>query len=661
MTALAAVFQRDGRPIDRAALGRVANALKPFGTAKTEPWCDGPAGLVWIAGGCFAPENTLDSQPVPAGGRLLLFDGLLAHRRQLADALGLAPRRAAEDADSALFARAWERWGEDAALRAEGEFAAVVWDPRRRVLVAVCSPLNAPPLYYAVDRRRAIVATTPSAVFAWGDLPRALDDGILASNLINDYGDGRRTCYKGVNSLLPGEALTAAPKAMRVRRYYALAERVRPVRLAKDTDYVDAANELLRDAVASGMRAVETPAISLSGGLDSSAVAVAALDHLADRGDAAPLVSFTATETPGWDGRVKTAEVGDVTHRVPVLARMYPRLDTRFFDVGDLSFERLLQLEQRMIELTELPPRSRSWLRIVYKTAVLVAESGRNVLLNGGGGNNTLSYDGLARLASLLRAGRLPSLLRESAGGPAGTRLGRLSPVLHYGIYRNLPRRLHGAVRRLVYGQRGWVDVCPIHPRFARANRVDERVRENGFDPYYRGRESVRKVMFGRWELHARRHQARAPQRSMQAIAGIQARLPMHDRRLVEWALGIPDEQHLDGGQSRRLMRRMMKARLPPEILTGPRGRSGSDWHLLAARELPEIRATLESWRSEPGVAERIDLERCLRLVDAWPQATPVRRQDHPDHQFIRHGLDHALAAGRFIRWAEGGGNWAAT
>ena len=661
MTALAAVFQRDGQPIDRAALGRVANALKPFGTAKMEPQCDGPAGLVWIAGGCFVPENTLDSQPVSAGGRLVLFDGLLAHRRQLVDALGLAPRRAAEDADSALFARAWERWGEDAALRVEGEFTAVVWDPRRRVLAAVCSPLKALPLYYAVDRRRAIVATTPSAIFAWGDLPRTLDDEVLASNLINDYGDGRRTCYKGVNSLLPGEALTATPQAMRVRRYYTLAERVRPVRLAKDADYVDAANELLRDAVASGMRAVETPAISLSGGLDSSAVAVAALDHLADRGDAAPLVSFTATETPGWDGRVKTAEVGDVTHRVPVLARMYPRLDTRFFDVGDLSFERLLQLEQRMIELTELPPRGRSWLRIVYKTAVLVAESGRNVLLTGGGGNNTLSYDGLARLASLLRAGRLPSLLRESAGGPAGTRLGRLSPVLHYGIYRNLPRRLHGAVRRLVYGQRGWVDICPIHPRFARANRVDERAREKTFDPYYRGRESVRKVMFGRWERHARRHQTRAPLRSMQAIAGIQSRAPMHDRRLVEWALGIPDEQHLDGGQSRRLMRRMMKARLPPEILTGPRGRPGSDWHLLATRELPEIRATLESWRSEPGVAERIDIERLLRLVDAWPQATPVRRQDHPDHQFIRHGLDHALAAGRFIRWAEGGGNWAAT
>ena len=661
MTALAAVFHRDGQPIDQAALGRVANALKPFGTAKAEPWRDGPAGMVWTAGGCFVPENTLDSQPVSADGRLVLFDGLLAHRRQLVDALGLAPRRAAEDADSALFARAWERWGADAALRVEGQFAAAVWEPRCRVLTAVCSPLNAPPLYYAIDRRRAIVATTPGAIFAWGDLPRVLDDAVLASNMINDYGDGRQTCYKGVHSLLPGEALTVSPKSMRVRCYYKLAERVQPVRLAKDADYVDAANELLRDAVASGMRTVEIPAISLSGGLDSSAVAVAALDHLADRGDAAPLVSFTATETPGWDGRVKTAEVGDVTHRVPVLARMYPRLDARFFDVGDLSFERLLQLEQRMIELTELPPRSRSWLRIVYKTAVLVAESGRNVLLNGGGGNNTLSYDGLARLASLLRAGRLPSLLRESAGAPQGRRLGRLSPVLHYGIYRNLPHRLHGAVRRLVYGQRGWVDISPIHPRFARANRVDERARENGFDPYHRGHESVRNALFGRWESHVRQHTTRATARSLQAITGIQTRTPMTDRRLVEWCLGIPDEQHLGGGRSRRLMRRMMEGRLPPEILTGPRGRSGSDWHLLATHELPEVRATLESWRGEPGVAERIDIERLLRLVDAWPQATPTTRQDHPDHLFIRHGLDHGLAAGRFIRWVEGGGNWAAT
>ena len=661
MTALAVVFRRDGRPVDQAGIGRIAGALGSFGNAKARLWQGGPTRLAFVSSGCFAPENTLDSQPVSAGGHRLLFDGILAYRGALIDALGLEPRRAAQLADSMLFARAWERWGADAALRAEGEFAAVIWDPRRRVLAAVCSPLNAPPLYYAIDRRRAIVATTPSAIFAWGDLPRTLDDEILASIMINDYGDGRATCYKGVRALLPGELLTVSPKAVRVRRYYTLAERAPPVRLGDDADYVDAANELLRDAVASGMRAVETPAVSLSGGLDSSALTVTALDLLDARGDAAPLVSFTGTEAPGWDGRVKNRHAGDVTRRALALGRMYPALDTRFLHLGDVGAEQAAQLEQRMIELTALPMRSAWRLRGVHACARLVAKAGRNVLLDGTGGNSTLSHDGLARLASLLRAGRLPSLLRESAGGQKGRRLGRLSPVLHHGIYRNLPRRLHGAMRRLVYGQRGWADSFAIHPDFARAMRVDERARESGNDPFERGGASVREVLLRRWEFAAAFHARRAIVRSMQAISGVQVRTPLADRRLVEWALGIPDEQHLRGGQSRRLMRRMMKGRLPPEILTGPRGRSSLDWHLHATRELPTIRARLERWRDEPGVAERIDLERLLRLVDAWPATTPVTRRDHPDHLFIRYGLDQALAVGRFIRWVEEGGNWAAT
>ena len=660
MTALAAVFRRDGRPVDQAGMGRIAGALGPFGRAKARLWQGGPAGLAFVSSGCFVPENTLDSQPVSSGKRLLLFDGILAYRRALIDALGLEPRRAARQSDGVLFASAWERWGEEAALRAEGQFAAVVWDPVARVLTAACSPLNAPPLYYAVDRRRAIVATTPGAIFALGDLARALDDEVLASVMIKNYRKGRTTCYQGVSSLRLGEMLTISAEAERVRRYYDLAERARPVRLPTDADYVDAANELLRDAVDSGLRATETPALSLSGGLDSSALAVTALDLLAGRGDAAPLVSFTARETPGWDGRANR-NFGDVTHRVPALARMYPALDARFFHLGGVDAEQMQRLEQRMVELVELPMRGAWRLRGIHACARLVGQAGRDVLLDGVGGNSTLSHDGLARLPSLLRAGRLPSLLRESAAAPQGRRLGRLSPLLHFGIYRNLPRRLHAAIRRRVYGQRGWADSFAIHPNFARAMRVDERARESAHDPYERGGASVREVLLRRWEFAAGHHVRRSIVRSMQAISGVQTRAPLADRRLVEWCLGIPEEQHLSGGHSRRLMRRLMKDRLPPEILTGPRGRSGLDWHLHATRELPEIRATLVRWRNEPGVAERIDLERLLRLVDAWPKTTPVTRRDHPDYQFIHYGLDQALAVGRFIRWVEEGGNWAAT
>lgn len=597
----------------------------------------------------FVAESA-GSQPIATGASLLLFDGLLADRKGLIDALGIEPRRAAQQTDGELFARAWARWGERTGLQVEGAFAAVVWCPRTRVLAAVCSPLDAPPIYYSVNRHRAIVTTAPRAIFAWGDLPRRLDDGVFASSMINDPGDGRATCWRGVSSLLAGETLTVSPKTAQVRQFYDLAERARPIRLATDADYVDAAGELLRDAVGSAMRAMETPAIRLSGGLDSSAIAVAALERLASRGDPAPLVSLTGVPEPGTGGQFDD----ELRQRIRGLVAMYPALDARFYQSRGIDSD---QTQQRLIELIELPSRTDWDAPTVGGLARAAAAAGRNVVLIGNGGNYALSYDGLALLATLLRAGRLPSLLRESAGGVSGARLGRLSPLLHYALYRNLPRRLHGVVRGLVYGRQGWADYSAIHPAFARAHQVDERARAAGFDPHGRGRTSVREVLLSRWEAMRRRHFYRGLFRACEAAFGIQTRSPFWNRRLVEWCVGLPDEQFLQGGQSRRLIRRLMSGRLPPEIL-GARLVSPASESPLREIDLPATRATLERWRQDPSVAERIDLDRLLRLLDAAREA-PVTRRNRSDHLFIRDGLSHALAVGRFIRWAEGGGNWA--
>lgn len=636
-----------------ATFGLVADALQSIRTARAGRRCDGPAALVWFADAHFAPEDALDSQPVAAGVHLVLFDGLLADRPRLIDALGIEPQRAARQADSALFAQAWQRWGESAALRVEGEFAAIVWDPRARVLSAVCSPLEAPPLYYAVDRRRAILATAPRAIFAWGDLPRRVDDAVLASHMINDPGDGRATCYEGVSSLLPGEVLTISPKTARVRQYYDLAEHARPVRLAADADYLEAAGALLREAVESSMRASETPAIALSGGVDSSALAVAVLDGLAARGEPGPLVSITNVPPAGSGDR--RDRLGDeLGKRVRSLAAMHPGLDARFYNGDGIDLEQSLQ---RFVELTELPMRAAWQGQAPRAFARAAAAAGRNVVLTGSGGNNSLSYDGLALLSSLLRAGRLPSLLRESAGGEPGRRLGRFSPLLHYALYPNLSRRLHGQLRRLVDGRQGWPDYSAIHPGFARAHRVDERAREAGFDPMGRRRASPRKALLNRWEAARLRHWRRAVRWAAEAAFGVQVRTPLTQRRLVEWCAGLPDEQFLRGGQSRRLIRRLMAGRLPPEVWGERLQMQASDSHP-RDRDLGAIRATLMRWRTDPSVAERIDLERLLRLLDAG-QTLPATRRNLSDRMFIRHGLDHALAVGRFIRWTEGGGNWA--
>ncbi|MGC4065932.1 MAG: hypothetical protein QM784_15035 [Polyangiaceae bacterium] len=58
-------------------------------------------------------------------------------------------RREAGDDDASLVRRAYERWDIEFADRIEGEFAVVVWDARKRVLMLVRDAAGVRPLHWA--------------------------------------------------------------------------------------------------------------------------------------------------------------------------------------------------------------------------------------------------------------------------------------------------------------------------------------------------------------------------------------------------------------------------------------------------------------------------------------------------------------------------------
>lgn len=637
MSALAAVFLRDGAKVEPARLAGLSEALRPFGRASAER-SDGAAGLVRRSCGASAsPEDPPGRQPDGiGGGRLLLFDGRLHHRGELAGALGLPPREAGGLADGALFARAWARWDEAAPLHADGHFSFVVWDPARRVLTAGCSPLRSPPLHFSVDRRRAIVATAPRAVFAWDGAPPRIDDARLAGALMGGYGDPRLTYHRGVSSLCPGELLTVTVRNDRIRRYYDLGERVRPMRRTTAADALDGTRCLLERAVADAVRGAEPPAVMLSGGLDSPTLAATALERLAATSGTPRLISFTGVPEPGWDGRAPRRMTGDERGPVTALARMYPALDARFVDAAGLGADHLLE---RVVALAELPPRNVGNLPWIHECRRLARAAGRRTMLSGDSGNITLGWEG-PPLRALLHARRPRALLREAVHSP-----GRLFRAVGKRVARRadlsrLPRYPYGA----------------IHPDYARQAGVDERAsgdRRGG--PWPRGAASSTEARILALSNPLRDRDGRSIRMAMQVIHGVGIRSPLLDRRLVEWCLGLPDEEYLYRGRRRALVGRLMRGRLPPEVTRAPPGRQAADWHLKTSRILPRIREEIRQWRGDPAVACRLDLDRLLRAVDTWPARTPLSRRDHPDYGIVAFGLGRALAAGRFIRHVERG------
>ena len=648
MPALAAVFMRDGTPVAADQVDGLSEALRPFG-AKAVAKREGPAGLVRRMTAPFTPEDVFDTGIVQCpGGEWLAFDGMLHHRSELARSMNIEPSRARGLADSSLFALAWERWREDVGVQAEGAFAAVVWDPASRILTAACSPLESPPLYFSVSVQRAVVATTPRGVLVGSGLPARINDPHLASSLILDYRNTRSTYYQGVHGLASGEILVVGPRRHRVRRYYSLADHVRPVRLRRTEDYVEAGREVLRTAVAESMRAIETPALLLSSGLDSTTVAANALEILAEQPAASPLISFTARPAEEWDGRSEVGRSGDEWPLARTMAAKWPSLDARFVRNRDVPFDHLWE---PMMQLEQQPPRNFLNCAWSHECRHRTRAAGRRVILSGASGNATISYSGIERLATLFRSGQWATLRSEAARfWPSRWRRRVLA---RYAVTPFLPSRVYAALQRW-RGRPGWRQYSAIHPRFASDMRVDQHARRHGFDPYYKsGRsrlEGQLHLLSGMWG------EGRSILAAWVAFHDVSRRDPLANRRLVLWCLGVPDELYYHNGESRLLVRLLMKNRVPDGILSAQlRGRQVADWHFRLGRELPRIRAEMEEWRGDPAISERLDLTRLLRLVDTWPRSTALTPDDHPDALLAPTGFPRAIATGRFIRFVEAG------
>jgi len=133
---------------------------------------------------------------------------------------------------------------------------------------------------------------------------------------------------------------------------------------------------------------------------------------------------------------------------------------------------------------------------------------------------------------------------------------------------------------------------------------------------------------------------------------GIDQRDPTTDRRLIEFCLGVPEEQYFTAGEPKALARRAFAGRVAPEVI-GMRGKGyqAVDWHegLTAARgAVGEEIARLKECAS---AATAIDLARLGRMVENWPQ-------DGWEEQKVmaayRLALLRAISIGHFLRKASG-------
>ncbi|KAF0109321.1 MAG: asparagine synthase (glutamine-hydrolysing) [Anaerolineaceae bacterium] len=206
---------------------------------------------------------------------VLVFNGEIYNFKSLRAELESLGHAFHTTGDTEVVVEGYLEWGKNVFARMAGMFALALWDGRSQTLLLARDTFGIKPLYYYADSNRLLFGSEVKAIFADPsvrrefNLPVVIDLASFGFHLTHD------TVYKDVRQLPPGHILEAHLESGRVdcslRRFLSLED---VIQASAGGEGIDA--ESVREQLAASVEAhlvSDAPlAMSLSGGLDSSAV-----------------------------------------------------------------------------------------------------------------------------------------------------------------------------------------------------------------------------------------------------------------------------------------------------------------------------------------------------------------------------------------------------
>ncbi len=300
----------DGAPLD--ILRRMTDAISYRGPDDSGYWCDEASGI----GLGHRRLSILDLSPAghqpmfSACGRFcIVFNGEVYNYEQIRKEL--PPRNWRGHSDTEVMIEAIAEWGIHAAVkRFVGMFAFAVWDRQTRSLSLVRDRLGIKPLYYGWTGSTLLFGSELKALRAFPGFSGEIDRNSVALLMRHNYIPAPYSIYQRVHKLLPGTVLTlTAPEGPNPVAFWSAREvaeaGVRDPFRGSEAEAIDALEQTLSEAVRLRMIADVPLGAFLSGGVDSSAV-VALMQANSQR----PVRTFSiGFSEDGYNEAVHAAEV----------------------------------------------------------------------------------------------------------------------------------------------------------------------------------------------------------------------------------------------------------------------------------------------------------------------------------------------------------------
>jgi asparagine synthase (glutamine-hydrolysing) len=490
---------------------------------------------------------------VGSDGTAIVFNGEIYNYRTLRDELRASGAALRTASDTEVVLELFRRDGAAALHRLEGMFGIAILDPVARRLHLVRDRLGKKPLYWARDGERVAFASEIKALLEGMRRRPDVDRQAIHHYLTLRYVPGPGTVWSGVHKLDPGHRLEIDLDTAEVRDVPWWSVVFESTAVDPARDYAGEFERLLLDAVEKRLVAADVPVgVLLSGGLDSSAVAAAAVElgHRAFHTFSVGYDEGGAHSELGW-ARTTAEHIGSVHHEVTI---------------GQASFRDGLD---ELVWMTDEPLADLATIPLLAVSRLARTEV--KVVLSGEGSDEVLGGYDMERLAALVHRLR----------GPA--RIPR--PLLRLGA-RVAPSGRGALAALAAGGHAGYLRTVGAHmTRMFEEHEKASMWRDDG------GFQSTAELI-GSWYADA---PSPEPIDQLQQVycrswlvedllmkadkatmaASLELRTPFLDHALVEWAATAPLEWKVGGPgvgwSSKRILRQFAASRLPKRIIERPK------------------------------------------------------------------------------------------
>ena len=208
------------------------------------------------------------------GNLWIIYNGEAFNYRELKEELMEKGHRFTTATDTEVLLHLYEEYGAACLEKINGQFALAIWDAVKGELFLARDRVGIRPLYYAYSEGRLVFASEIKGILPVTGI-RELDTEALAQVFIFWSTLVGRTSFRDVHELPPGHYLLTKNGRCSLKPYWRIPCQQLPAEENRSlADTADELRALLMDAVRLRLRADVTVGAYLSGGLDSSIIAM---------------------------------------------------------------------------------------------------------------------------------------------------------------------------------------------------------------------------------------------------------------------------------------------------------------------------------------------------------------------------------------------------